>query len=896
MKRKNRMKVALRRTVGRAFVAAPLVFLTVAGAGCPSLFESNTQRAAHVRQAVAGKDSAHTVAGAETVNLYAPLAGAADPVAGATTITVTDAAFLAGVAQGDLLLIIQMAGATINTSSNDATYGSIVSLGNAGRYEFVGVEGRTGNVITLACGLRNGYSLAGKTQVIRVPQYTTLTIPAGTSITAPPWNGTIGGVVAVHAETTLDLSGAINVTATGFRGGQAENLSQLPPGTTAYLSDSPNAGAEKGEGIGGYEADLGTTFYGRGAAANGGGGGDAHNAGGGGGANAGSIDGWNGQGVMEQCAAGQSWRAAWLLDPASNGTTCTTSQGGGRGGYSYSWAASSPNPLTTGPDNIAWGGDNRRQVGGLGGRPVPNNVSNTLASRLFLGGGGGAGDGNNNAAGRGGRGGGLVFVIARAVTGSGTISANGEAGGNASFTALGGDGPGGGGGGGTVVVHAASIASTVGVVANGGHGGNQVGSSNDNEVEGPGGGGGGGYVAVLGGTPAMTATGGPAGTTDRTTMASFPVDGATAGGPGITSGDATSFLYCATSAALLTTIATHPPAFSNLATGSFTFTNTQSPVTYECKIDTAAWVPCNASYTTPTLDDGEHTISVRATNVAGAVETPAVTFTWTIDTVRPVTTIATHPANPSPSPIGTFTFTNTESPVTYECKLDSGAWAACNSTTPSSPTYTTAPLGDGSHTLTVRATDQAGNVDETPPTFTWLIEAAALDAGSLDAGVDGGALLLDAEGLDQSADVGGGNDAATNKDVAGPDLPSDVVVVIPPDLAPLVRLDSGLDQGVGDLGTAVDSQTVDSQADGVNDVAAEAGDDAAVVTNRDALAPNGDDAPVIKKDAAPVALDDLKVMGSGFCAIAAPERRAAPALFVVVGLVFGGLIARRRRR
>ena len=78
------------------------------------------------------------------------------------------------------------------------------------------------------------------------------------------------------------------------------------------------------------------------------------------------------------------------------------------------------------PGTTTWGGDNRRQVGGLGGRPLPFDRT----SRVFMGGGGGAGDGNNAVAGAGGRGGGLIVIQATVMTGSGTISANGLAGGN----------------------------------------------------------------------------------------------------------------------------------------------------------------------------------------------------------------------------------------------------------------------------------------------------------------------------------------------------------------------------------------------------------------------------------------------------------------------------------
>ncbi len=45
----------------------------------------------------------------------------------------------------------------------------------------VEVASVTGNTVTLACGLKNDYTTADKAQVVRVPQYTTLTVQAGAS-------------------------------------------------------------------------------------------------------------------------------------------------------------------------------------------------------------------------------------------------------------------------------------------------------------------------------------------------------------------------------------------------------------------------------------------------------------------------------------------------------------------------------------------------------------------------------------------------------------------------------------------------------------------------------------------------------------------------------------------
>jgi hypothetical protein len=90
------------------------------------------------------------------------------------------------------------------------------------------------------------------------------------------------------------------------------------------------------------------------------------------------------------------------------------------------------------------------------------------------------------------------------------------------------------------------------------------------------------------------------------------------------------------------------------------------------------------------------------------------------DTTPPDTTITSGPSNPSTRSSASFSFTGTDdvtpaTSLTYECQLDTGAFAACNSPTSYSG------LSDGSHTFQVRAKDAAGNVDPTPATQTWQI-------------------------------------------------------------------------------------------------------------------------------------------------------------------------------
>lgn len=97
------------------------------------------------------------------------------------------------------------------------------------------------------------------------------------------------------------------------------------------------------------------------------------------------------------------------------------------------------------------------------------------------------------------------------------------------------------------------------------------------------------------------------------------------------------------------------------------------------------------------------------------------------DTTPPDTTITSGPPN-STSPDSTFTFTSTEAGSTFKCGVDGSPATTC--TSPKAYSF-----GVGTHTVTVAATDAAGNVDPTPASWTWTISQAqtqvliALDSG-----------------------------------------------------------------------------------------------------------------------------------------------------------------------
>jgi hypothetical protein len=85
------------------------------------------------------------------------------------------------------------------------------------------------------------------------------------------------------------------------------------------------------------------------------------------------------------------------------------------------------------------------------------------------------------------------------------------------------------------------------------------------------------------------------------------------------------------------------------------------------------------------------------------------------DTTAPDTTISQSP-QPISGTSASFSFTATEA-GTFEGRLDGAAFAVLTSP------HVLSGLGEGSHTFEVRARDAAGNVDATPATFTWAVDA-----------------------------------------------------------------------------------------------------------------------------------------------------------------------------
>lgn len=372
--------------------------------------------------------------------------------------------------EGDTVLLIQMKGASI-VETNTSAFGTVTSMGSAGVYEFNYVKRVIGNRVELRFEISRPFDYVnGRVQLIRVPFFENLSTTS--VLTALPWDGEIGGVLVFNVRGTLTLNHDIDVSARGFRGGQAMTHPNFVCNYTDFvtLQSNGSVSARKGEGI----YNTSTLLNGRGKLANGGGGGNSTNSGGAGGGNGGA---------------------------------------GGSGGNQFVGC-----------------GTGTFVNGGIGGVALPYS---TAANRIFMGGGGGAGHQNDQPAlGSGGNGGGIVIISAGTIEAN-SFRIISEGGTPPHGTGTNDDGRSGGGAGGTILLQYSNVVGNITGSVKGGTGDFNTPPSGD--LHGPGGGGGGGvlWVSQASVSPAINfdLTGGLNGT--NVNINNNPL-GATAGAVGAT--------------------------------------------------------------------------------------------------------------------------------------------------------------------------------------------------------------------------------------------------------------------------------------------------------------------------------------------------------------------------
>lgn len=396
------------------------------------------------------------------VNSYAGLAQ--DIAAGASTITITTTVIGPAFAEKDLVLVWRATGVSpteapsgdqtkrLNLASALATTSTGLSAGAVGKYEFARVKSVSGAVLTLEQPMQNAF-VKNVTQVVRVPEFTTVNVAAGVELRAAPWqelgsnnpaapnpnNPWVGGILIFLANGAITNAGTIHANGRGFHGGTPaahtlNNIGLICNSSTldGDPSATQNQFSPKGEGV--VQSKFTAQSGGKGNISMAGGGGDCFESGGGGGANVGNGG-------------------------AGSATILTANSGG---------------------------------LGGVG-------IDYDLLSRLTMGGGGGGGRhvvGINSQVSFGGFGGGVVYIRAVSLGGTGKVQSNGGNGEDSGLvglpTGVASEGSGGGGAGGSIVVRLTGTLDCSQIASAGGNGGNAevLGAG----ILGAGGGGGGGRI------------------------------------------------------------------------------------------------------------------------------------------------------------------------------------------------------------------------------------------------------------------------------------------------------------------------------------------------------------------------------------------------------------------
>ena len=135
--------------------------------------------------------------------------GTLNGTAGASSVTVSDAAAISRVNVGDYVLLHQTRGSNagvweLNRAASDFT--------GAGTF-------------SLALPLSHGYLTGGnenRAQIVRVPQYTSCSV-TGVVTALGSWNGSWGGILPIMCTSIMTVSGTVSVDGAGFRGGDSGN-------------------------------------------------------------------------------------------------------------------------------------------------------------------------------------------------------------------------------------------------------------------------------------------------------------------------------------------------------------------------------------------------------------------------------------------------------------------------------------------------------------------------------------------------------------------------------------------------------------------------------------------------------------------------------------------------
>ncbi len=159
---------------------------------------------------------------------------------------------------------------------------------------------------------------------------------------------------------------------------------------------------------------------------------------------------------------------------------------------------------------------------------------------------------------------------------------------------------------------------------------------------------------------------------------------------------------------------TYPESLPTRQTSARFAVSSSEQSAFRCTLDEGPSYDCGTEVEVTGLGHGAHTLGVVALDAAGN-ESAMEQFQWTVDLIAPVLSFVG--ANPSENPTSStsmdFQFALSEAAAT-SCEVDGGQAVLC-----SSP-FVVNNLANGSHVLTVRAVDAAGN-SALALTYDWVV-------------------------------------------------------------------------------------------------------------------------------------------------------------------------------
>ncbi|MFV0318709.1 MAG: Ig-like domain repeat protein [Microthrixaceae bacterium] len=199
-------------------------------------------------------------------------------------------------------------------------------------------------------------------------------------------------------------------------------------------------------------------------------------------------------------------------------------------------------------------------------------------------------------------------------------------------------------------------------------------------------------------------------------------------GAGLADPSPASLTWTVDTVAPTVTIDSGPSGTVGAGAVTFAFSTSETANTY-CSLDGGPFEACSSPRYLGELAGASHSFAVYAVDTAGNTG-PTVSRTWSVDEDVPVVTITSAPPTYSDSADATIGYSVNDPAATVECSIDGQVWQDCG---PTPGQVSLSGLGDGPHTVSIKATDNVGN-QSSPAVATWRVDTTdpvvSIDGGT----------------------------------------------------------------------------------------------------------------------------------------------------------------------